>query len=253
MTQYSYQLYSSRNYPPLSDTLNMISAAGYSAVEGFGAMYEGLADVSALKAELDAAGLTMPTGHFGLQWLETDPEGAMKTARDLGIKVIIVPFIMPEDRPTDAAGWKAYGKSLAKVSDTITAAGFQFGYHNHDFEFVALPTGEIPMALILDSAPNVGLELDVAWVVRGGSDPLEWIERYSDRIICTHVKDIAASGTCQDEDGWADVGHGTVDWPTVLKAARATGCKHFIAEHDNPNDHKRFAERSIAAMKAMEG
>ncbi len=253
MKPYSYQLYSSRNYPPLADTLQMISDAGYGAVEGYGALYEGRTDVSDLRAALDGAGLKMPTGHFGLNWLQSDPEGAMKVATDLGIEIIIVPFIMPDDRPTDAAGWTAYGKSLAKVGESITAAGFKFAYHNHDFEFVQLPTGETPMALILDAAPNVDLELDVAWVVRGGSDPLEWIERYGDRIVCTHVKDIATDGTCSDEDGWADVGHGTVDWPNLMKASRATGCQHFIAEHDNPNDHKRFAERSIAAMQSMEG
>ena len=35
----SYQLYSSRNFPPLADTLRMLRTAGYEAVEGFGGIY----------------------------------------------------------------------------------------------------------------------------------------------------------------------------------------------------------------------
>ena len=33
---YSYQLYSSRNFPPLSATLKMLAEVGYKDTEGFG-------------------------------------------------------------------------------------------------------------------------------------------------------------------------------------------------------------------------
>ena len=54
MKTISYQLYSSRNAGPLAETLRMLKAAGYGAVEGYGGLY---GDVPALKAALDAAGL----------------------------------------------------------------------------------------------------------------------------------------------------------------------------------------------------
>ena len=44
---FSYQLYSSRNFPPLSDTLKMLAEVGYAGAEGFGGLYA------------DAAGLAM--------------------------------------------------------------------------------------------------------------------------------------------------------------------------------------------------
>ena len=34
MTDFSYQLYSSRNFPPLADTLRMVAEVGYTQVEG---------------------------------------------------------------------------------------------------------------------------------------------------------------------------------------------------------------------------
>lgn len=37
MTAFSYQLYSSRNFPPLAATLTMLADLGYAEVEGYGA------------------------------------------------------------------------------------------------------------------------------------------------------------------------------------------------------------------------
>ena len=48
MTDLSYQLYSSRNFPPLADTLSMLSDLGYSQVEGYGGLYDDLAVVAFL-------------------------------------------------------------------------------------------------------------------------------------------------------------------------------------------------------------
>ena len=38
----------------------------------------------------------------------------------------------------DAAGWKAFGERLQKAGAPYKAAGYGFGWHNHDFEFKAL-------------------------------------------------------------------------------------------------------------------
>lgn len=248
---FSYQLYSSRNYPPLADTLTMLSDLGYEGVEGYGALYTDDAQVAALVAGLAASGLKMPTGHFGLAQLETEPEKVLSIARSLGLERIYCPYLMPDDRPTDAAGWQAFGARLHAAGQPIRAAGLGFGWHNHDFELRALPDGQYPQDLIFQGGPDLEWEIDVAWIVRGGADPLAWIAKYGPRITSAHVKDIAPKGENAAEDGWADVGQGTVDWTAVMAALRATPCRNFIMEHDNPSDHARFARRSLAAAKAL--
>ena len=65
------------------------------------------------------------------------------------------------------------------------------------------------------------------------------------------MKDIAAPGSNADEDGWADLGQGTVEWGRLMAALTKTPVKHFVLEHDNPKDHARFAERSSAAAKTL--
>ena len=83
----SFQLYSARNHPPMSATLEMLGRIGYKEVEGYGgydavAGYGGVfGDVKNMRAMMDANGLTMPTSHCSLDMLEKDKRGVMRIAR----------------------------------------------------------------------------------------------------------------------------------------------------------------------------
>lgn len=251
MTAFSYQLYSSRNFPPMRETLKMLAQAGYSQVEGYGGIFDGNVDLDALKTDLDAAGLTMPTVHIGVDILRDDPSRAIEIAMTIGAKAVFGPYLDAPDRPTTKAGWQEFGAMLGEAAKPLQAAGLTVGWHNHDFEFQRLD-GDLPMNLILDAAPELAVEFDVAWCVKGGEDPVAWMADYGARIHAAHIKDIAAQGEALDEDGWADVGAGVMDWPAYMAALKTTtACEYFIAEHDNPNDHQRFAINSIAAMRAL--
>jgi sugar phosphate isomerase/epimerase len=248
---FAYQLYSSRNFPPLAETCAMLAAAGYTGAEPYGGLYADAEGLAALEAALRSSGLVARTGHIGLDQLEGDPSGTVALARRLGIERLYVPWLSPDQRPTDAAGWRALGARLEAAGAPLRGAGIGFGWHNHDFEFIALPDGTIPQAALLEGGPGLEWEMDVAWIVRGGADPVKWIAAHGPRITAAHVKDIAPAGQNADQDGWSDVGDGIVDWRACMAALRATGCTHFILEHDNPSDHVRFATRSLAHVKTL--
>lgn len=254
----SFQLFSARNYP-LNEVLKTVAGLGYKYVEGYGGLdastasgYGGVyADPDALKAELDKNGLAMPTAHMGLD-LVSNAEKCIALTGKLGIKVVICPWLAPDQRPTDAAGWKAFGEKLEAIAKPLNAAGLTFGYHNHDFEFVKLADGSFPMDVLLAAAPSIKAEVDVAWIYRGNADPFPWLEKTGNKIIAIHVKDLAPEGEAADEGGWADVGHGRLPWADLIKHAKAkTGAQYFVAEHDNPNDINRFASRSIATVNSF--
>lgn len=241
----SFQLYSARKFPPLAEQLTALAALGYTNVEPFGPIYD---DIAGFKAARDAAGLASVSGHFALDLLEGDLDKACRIAEQLGMEVVVCPYLMPDARPGDAAGWQGLGRRLAAVAAGLKARGFRFAWHNHDFEFVALSDGSLPIQHLL-ADPSVELELDVAWVVRAGADPLAWLEGYASRLALVHVKDIAPAGSNLDEDGWADVGAGVVPWAAIWPKAVAAGPVAMVVEHDNPSDWHRFASASAAAIK----
>ncbi|MFT5625128.1 MAG: sugar phosphate isomerase/epimerase [Lentimonas sp.] len=111
---------------------------------------------------------------------------------------------------------------------------------------VATDTGEMPLDLMMAAAPDMKLELDLGWVTRAGEDPVAWINKYAGRIAAAHIKDVSPAGENVDEDGWADVGHGVMDWVVIHAALQAAGVDHYVLEHDNPSDHQRMATRSLA-------
>lgn len=244
----SMQLYSARNFGPWTGIIKSLADLGYTQVEGFGGVYE---DPAAFRALLDQHGLSMPSGHFfPLGSFEDGLEKSIAAAKALGMKQLYCPA--PEDdlrNGADAAAWTAFAKRLEEAGKKVRDQGLRFGWHNHHWEFMTLPTGETPMTILLETAPTIEWEADIAWIVRGGADPLEWIGAHKNRITAAHVKDIAPQGECTDEDGWADVGHGTMDWKAITSKLREIGVELFVMEHDNPSDFNRFAARSLEAFR----
>ena len=226
----------------------MLAQVGYREVEGYRGVYD---NPKGLRAELDNQGLTMPSGHFNIEALEGNRKMVLATAAALGLRQIHCPFLSLEARPKTAAGWRKFGKRLAMIGAWVRGEGYSFGWHNHDFEFLKLSSGETPLKLIFEAAPLLDWECDVAWMVRAKANPLAWIKKYASRITAVHVKDIAPKGECADEDGWADVGKGTMDWRKIMTALRGTRALHYVMEHDNPKDLERFAKNSFNFVKTI--
>ncbi len=247
---FSFQLYSARSCKDFPQLLARLKELGYSAVEGYGKIY---GDGGELAARLAQAGLSMPSGHFSLHDLQDIP-ASISLAQTLGMNTLICPWLEPVARPLNARGWCALARELERLARHYSSHGLTFAWHNHDFELARSGGKTLPMEILLHEAPSLGWQFDVAWAVRAGQDPLDWIERFGGRIVSVHLKDIAPPGQCVDEGGWADLGEGIVNWPEILAALhRHARCTSFVLEHDNPSDVLRFASRSIAAARLLTG
>jgi len=240
----SFQLYSSRNFPPLEAQLETLAAIGYRQVEPYGGLY---GDPKALAGALAHAHLTAPSGHVSLAAVRDEPEKVFGIARDLGMRYVVVPHLVPEERPADSAGWRTIGAELGDLAKQYRDHDLVLAWHNHAFEFETLADGGVPMSLMLDTAPELSLELDIAWSIKGGADPVDWLERYSGRVVACHIKDIAIEDTTE-EDGGADVGHGRLDWSVLAPASVKAGAQLLVVEHDAPSDFERCARRSYATV-----
>ena len=242
----SIQLWSTRGDTPLAEQLSTLKSYGYGDVQPFHDQYD---EPQMMRDMLDELGLTSRTGHFHLSMFDGKAEPVISAARVLGMQLVVAPWLEVEDRPHDVEGWKAIGSRLRKIKAVIADAGLGFAWHNHDFEFERLDDGSYGIEHLLSD--DIDFAMDIGWVFRAGLDPKPWLSRYAGRIPVVHVKDVAKPGENLDEDGFADVGEGTMDWPGLWKAAVAAGSGLMIAEHDAPSDWRRFALTSAKAMRSL--
>jgi sugar phosphate isomerase/epimerase len=245
-SRFSMQLYSARNHPPMEAMLKKLADMGYAEVEGFGGVY---GEPEKLRGEMNQLGLAMPSGHFPIEMLEKEKTKVLKIAAALGMNKLVCPYLMADQRPKSAKGWRDFGKRLEAISRGYRQEGLAFAWHNHDFEFARLKDGSTPHELMFSTAPTLDWEIDVAWVVVAKANPLKYIKAYAGAITLAHVKDIAPKGEGVDEDGWSDVGHGTMNWQAIMDALGQTRCMHYVLEHDKPADMEKFARRSLASVK----
>ena len=62
---------------------------------------------------------------------------------------------------------------------------------------------------------------------------------------------MAPVGENLDEDGWTDVGHGTLNWGQLWRDCRATPAQWMVIEHDNPIHFERFVRRSFEFLTGL--
>jgi len=248
MKEITFQLYSARN-TPIEEALRIVKASGYSAVEAY---RDNITDLSRFISLLSENGLKCTSIHIGRDELRDNMPGALDVAARLEVQQIVCPYLLAEDRPQNTAGWQALAEELAGYASRAKEAGLPFAWHNHDFEFVKTSDGALPMRVLLDNATEMQWEIDLGWIQRASESPDSWLRTYSDRVSSVHLKDLAAGGTCTDEDGWADVGHGVINWQSIATELSSLDTDLYIVEHDNPSDLKRFAQRSIDTINGWE-
>lgn len=241
----SFQLYSARLMPTLEDQFDMLERIGYRLVEPWGGLLD---EPERLRGLLDRHAMRAPSCHVGIERLRDDAPGTAALLKSLGVETAVVPAPPRGEFDNDEDGWRALGAELQSYAAPMAGAGLALAWHNHHWEYKPTASGAIPLDLIFDAAPDLQWEADLAWIVRGGADPIAELAKRPGRTPLLHVKDIAPPGECADEDGWADVGHGVLDWTSIMAAAMAAGAKTFVVEHDKPSDAERFARRSYETI-----
>ncbi|MDR6819925.1 sugar phosphate isomerase/epimerase [Neorhizobium sp. 2083] len=244
----SYQLYSSRNFPPLFSQFAQLKSFGYDAIEPWLPAYE--ADPKAFRQALDDNGLKCHCFHMPLKGLVNEPNRFIDIALTIGASIMIPPYVVPEERGTTAEYWQGLGGQLSEGATLAAKHGLKVAWHNHDFEFRPLADGSRSIDHILAGGENVWFEIDCGWITRAGGDPAAELQKFADRIIAIQAKDMAPAGTTQD-DGWAPTGDGIIDWQKLVPLFRKTKAEHIVTEHDNPSDWRIFAKRSIDYLKKL--
>ena len=176
-----------------------------------------------------------------------------KFIRDVGGLYLQVIDQKPKDRAVTADDYKRLGRLLSEIGKRTQDLGLPLGYHNH-----MGACGERPEEVdrILDAADPryVKLELDIAHYVQGGGDPVKAIEKYRDRLLFLHLKDVVNADPKTSPKGrpyrFVELGRGRVDVPAVFAALERVKFRGWtIVELDGPTDASRTPKESAAISK----
>ncbi|MBN2206735.1 MAG: sugar phosphate isomerase/epimerase [Candidatus Aminicenantes bacterium] len=104
---------------------------------------------------------------------------------------------------------------LPRVEKAVQAYGVKLALHNHGPSDKVYPTPESAYARIRGLDPRIGLCLDTGHATRSGLDAGAEIEKYFDRVLDVHIKDVTSADV---RGGPIEIGRGVMDIPKILRA-----------------------------------
>ncbi|WP_434155726.1 sugar phosphate isomerase/epimerase family protein [Pseudomonas sp. JZ134] len=228
------QMYTLRNAGTLEEQFALARRTGFEAVEVVGNQGVSAAELRRLLARYN---LSVTSSHEQFEALRNRLEETISFNKAIGNRMLVMPYLAPEDRPTDRDGWRTLGQELDRIGSRLRKEGMRLAYHNHDFEMKKYGSRTALEWMVDATRPdNLYLELDVAWVSRGGQDPVRLLNKYTQRIFAIHAKDNAGIGVRNDEMNFAPVDEGLLSWNQIIPAALRSRTQWYIVEHDLPKD-----------------
>jgi len=218
----------------LEGTLERLAGLGYKNIELYG--YNGTffgKTASEFKTILGNTGIKVLSSHhttgIAMKNKGTISDGWDKAIEDvhaLGAEYMVCAYLMPNERTPEI--YKSLPTMFEKAATATKAAGIQFAYHNHDFEFEKLGD-TLAYDFLLNNTPAdlVKMEMDLYWISKAGQDPIQYFEKYPGRFHLWHVKDMEAGTKAITE-----VGNGTIDFDRIFKARKKAGMKYWFVEQD---------------------
>ena len=269
------QLYAVRE-PLAKDTpgtLKALKSIGFEEVESAGTSGH---TAKEFRAMLDDAGLKLPSAHLDFH-MDNDVGPVLAEANALGVQFAVSSFLRKLNdpgrmslgnttvqqstlAPMGADGFAQMAARMNEIGRAAKAAGLEYAYHNHNFEFEKLPDGSLGYDLLLRKTDPalVKFELDCGWMVVAGASPVEYFRRYPGRIRMIHVKDFQPTPATTDMVGpgrpkGVELGRGFIDYRPIFAEARKAGVEHAFAEQEAPYIRSQLesAQVSFDYLKAM--
>jgi sugar phosphate isomerase/epimerase len=245
-------------------TLKQVRTIGFLEVEtaGFGKY-----TAKEFRRMLDDSGLKVPSAHLNMNAADLGP--IFEDAHALGAHFATSSSLATGNVPRSAGGSASaprpamgqlgldgFTRLAAQMNDIGTktkAAGLQYAYHNHNYEFEKMPDGSFGYDVLLNNTDHdlVKFEIDCGWMCAGGADPVSYFRKYPGRFRMIHVKEfkplskpvISLSGPERPQG--VDLGQGFIDYKPIFAAGKKAGIEHAFSEQEDP-----FPISQMASAKA---
>jgi sugar phosphate isomerase/epimerase len=161
------------------------------------------------------------TSFGGAMWDRTQHEAVFDDARTvvtrlarLGGRTLGTSVGRAPQTKTDAQ-LDAQAELLRRIMGLCRDNGVELNLHNHTYE---VEDDMHDLAGTLERIPEARLGPDLNWLMRGGVNPVDFIEAFGEHIVFVHIRDQNADGM------WSEaVGEGDMDYVAIGRALRAAG------------------------------
>jgi inosose dehydratase len=182
---------------------------------------------AAVAAKVRAAGLDLYGAGVMDMANQAEVDRTFELAKAAKLQVILA-------RPTPAM--------LPAVNEKVQQYDIRVATHNHGPGDDLYPVPDAAYEKIKGLDRRVGLCLDIGHAVRAGGDPCRAAERFADRLMDVHMKDVSAANAQGSE---VEVGRGVIDIPKflcMLERIRYSGIVSFEFAKDGNDPLPGLAE-----------
>jgi len=205
---------------------------------------------------LDKAGLKATSMMAAHARLAGEIQAVARDAQTLGAAYVVCSTI-PHRKHFTARDCRQAIDDFNRWGKVLAESKLRLCYHTHGVEFGPSPEGTLFDMLVMRTDPKfVNFEMDIFWIVFAHQDPVELLHRYPGRFPLMHVKDIRKDtplgGSPGDvlEEASVILGQGLVDIPAALRAAEATGVRHYYIE-DEAVDAAQQIPQSLRYLESI--
>lgn len=161
--------------------------------------------------KIKAAGCDLYAGGVIYMRSEKEVEQAFSYAKVAGMRIIVG---VPNHDLLDL------------VQKNVFDSDIRVAIHNHGPGDKLYPTPESVYQKISGLDPRIGLCLDLGHTLRSAVDPADAAERFFDRLLDVHIKDVTAASA---EGGAIEVGRGVADIPKFLRTLLKLGYSGVVS------------------------
>lgn len=238
------------------ETLKKVSELGYHAVEisQIPMTEENVSEIKRAKEELgmEIASLSCVVkaeGAGGNDDLETQFDKIVQDCKTLDVDLLrigMLPFANMKNLDTVLE----FTREANEYAKRLKTEGIDLYYHNHHIEFRKYD-GKFLIDIIKDECPDLGFEIDLHWVQRGGASPIDVLDQFEGRADLVHIKDYRIGEIPQEafkalEEGnimefyphfvntieFAELGQGSMNYKPIIDKALETGVRYLLVEQD---------------------
>ena len=206
----------------LDETLRMTQRVGlkYICLKSFHLPLDSTPEqIAQAVAKVNRAGIKLYGGGVITMDTEAQTQQAFEYAKAAGIQTIVgspKPGLLP------------------LVETKVRQYDIQVAIHNHGPGDKTYPTPQSVYEKVKDLDKRIGLCIDVGHTVRIGADPVAAAEKFADRLLDVHIKDVSAAspkGEC------VEAGRGVIDLPGFLRTLIKISYAGVVAfEHEKNAD-----------------